>query len=421
MDKKILLICYSYPPYPGTGGRRWAKLSKYLAWNGNTIHVINATPHGDERSVWEKDTLHPNISVHPVSNTIEKLRDTFKPGFMSKLIYKTIFFLCRIKTKANYSDQSVWWADKAYQKAKEICASHKIDHVIVSCPPYHIMDKMADLKKEFPQVKLVLDYRDLWIIGQTNKGFFSHLSDTRFGQEAQKEKKAIDAADLVLTVADEMTNGILEKYSTKKVYTVHNGFDEDDFDPTFAIDPLVYINPEKTNIIFAGSLVEGSNPYAIPFFTALAKLKQDDPASYSALHFCVFGNVNPTIKQLIETHELDISFFLPLSSKAIGRLYAEFDYLLLFLLPYYRFAFISKFFDYLPARKPIISISETGTFSQFLEDNKLGKNIEPQDSYEALVQLLSKKNRVSIDDTFDVSTFSYRKSATRILELLNDK
>ena len=271
MNYNIVLICYSYPPYPGTGGRRWAKLSKYLALAGHTIHVINAV-HKNSTSVWADDTQHNNIYIHSVSNKHEGISHNIKNNFILKIVLKALFFLSKLKTNANYSDQAVWWNDKAYQVAKELIKKNSISHLIVSCPPYHIMDTFSNLKKEFPHIKLILDYRDIWTIHQKGKGFFGHLSDKRFLNEQQKELKAIGNADLIFTVANEMTEAIVKAFNDKKVFTIHNGFDEDDFDESYIINEH-YSKPGQINILFAGSLVTDSNSYAIPFFNALVKLK----------------------------------------------------------------------------------------------------------------------------------------------------
>lgn len=418
MNYNIVLICYSYPPYPGTGGRRWAKLSKYLALAGHTIHVVNAL-HKNSTSVWTEDTQHENIYIHSVSNKHETIAHSIHNNFISKIVLKAFFFLSKLKTNANYSDQAVWWNDKAYLVAKELIEKNSINHLIISCPPYHIMDKFSDLKKEFPHIKLILDYRDIWIIHQKGKGFFNHLSDKRFLNERKKELKAIENADLIFTVAQEMTDAIAKEVNNKKVFTIHNGFDEDDFDESYIVDEH-YAKPGKVNILFAGSLVTDSNSYAIPFFNALVKLKKQNITLYSKINFCILGTVNSEISEIIKKNELTcITFFSPVNSKSLGKVFAQFDYLLLFLIPYYTYAFISKFFDYLPARKPIISISESGKFSSFLEENNLGINIVPDVAYDIILDLLTRETRVEINTAYAIQTFSYKELAQQLLTILD--
>lgn len=411
----ILLICYSYPPYPGTGGRRWAKLSKYLAREGHTIHVINAAS-SQAPSVWLEDTKHPNITVHSIRN-----RETLSPkDFFSRAVNKALFSLSKIKTRGNYADQSLWWNNKALALAKNILEHKPVDYLIVSCPPYHPLYEFSSLKKEHPGIKLVLDYRDIWIIRQKGKGFFSHLSDRRFEEEKKKERQALASADYIFTVADEISDSIREHFKDKPVHTLTNGYDDEDF-PDHRMLDTVYAKPGKLNLLFAGSLVEDSNPYAVPFFRAIALLKKEQPGLYARLYFCIFGTVNPAIQQIIDDSQLDcVVIHKPLSSKLIGDLYKQFDYLLLFLIPYYTYAFISKFFDYLPVRKPIISVSEKGRFSEFLEENKLGMNLEPGAVYDSLAALLDDQKKIQINDTFNLSPFRYRDLAKKLTATLGE-
>lgn len=411
----ILLVCYSYPPYPGTGGRRWAKLSKYLAREGYTIQVINAAG-TQPASIWLEDTVHPDIHVHSIKN-----RESVSPkGFSQRIANKLFFSLSKLKTRANYADQSLWWNGKALACAKQLLARTPVDYLIVSCPPYHPLFEFSSLKKDYPGMKLVLDYRDIWIIRQEGKGFFAHLDNKRFEAEKQKELQALSHADLIFTVADDMSDSLRQQATHKPILTLPNGFDEEDFSEhaTLKTD---YARAGKLNLLFAGSLVVDSNPYAIPFFKALADIRKEHPALYAKLNFCIFGTVNPAIQKIIDDEELDcVVFHKPVSSKLIGSLYRQFDYLLLFLIPYYTYAFISKFFDYLPVRKPVLSVSEKGRFSEFLEANRLGRNMDIGCLKDQLVALLDGTGKIELNAAFDVSQFSYRLLAKRLAGMLEN-
>ena len=65
--KHVLLISYSYPPYPGIGGRRWAKFSKYLSRLGFVIHVI------DNISLLGSVSLDNIYIIHDQSSFIVRL------------------------------------------------------------------------------------------------------------------------------------------------------------------------------------------------------------------------------------------------------------------------------------------------------------------------------------------------------------
>jgi glycosyltransferase involved in cell wall biosynthesis len=392
-----LIINYSFPPHPGVGGRRWAKLAKYMAISGTQVHVINASGNS---SSWQADVEHANIFIHSISNVSEIKRNRF--------VKKMLFLVAKQKTKGNYADQSLWWNARAYQLALQLITEHEIQHVIASCPPYHLLSHFINLKSEFPHIIFTADYRDLWIELQEGKGFFSHLSKNRFLAEREKERLVLMQADYIITVSDEMTEAYEAISRKKNCYTISNGYDESDFelqlDQNF-ISQFVMSN--RINILFAGSLVEDSNVYAKPFFEALFQLKKENLKQYQQLNIQVIGQLNAEIKKLIEDGKLDIVKINPsLPSQQVCSLYKYFDYLLLFLIPYYRFAFISKFFDYLPARKPILAITEPGSFSTYLEKNQLGWHVLPGQSLELLLKLT--KGPSNFNRNFNYEHFSYQ-------------
>ena len=72
---KILLVCYSFPPNPGVGGRRWAKFAKYLVKSGHYVEVINAKLTTDKLSTWSKDAqlLHEKNHVHSLPTSYPEI------------------------------------------------------------------------------------------------------------------------------------------------------------------------------------------------------------------------------------------------------------------------------------------------------------------------------------------------------------
>ena len=65
--KKILLICYSFPPFPGIGGRRWAKFVKNLIKEDCELFVIGAEHRMGKPSNWINDVSGSDkIHYHPI-------------------------------------------------------------------------------------------------------------------------------------------------------------------------------------------------------------------------------------------------------------------------------------------------------------------------------------------------------------------
>ena len=66
MNKKVLIVCYSFPPYPGIGGRRWAKFSKYIKLLGTEVFVISSKNPFNEKSNWTTDIEGINVTRLPL-------------------------------------------------------------------------------------------------------------------------------------------------------------------------------------------------------------------------------------------------------------------------------------------------------------------------------------------------------------------
>ncbi|MBL6649578.1 MAG: hypothetical protein ISP56_04865 [Flavobacteriaceae bacterium] len=73
MNKNIVIVNYTYPPFNTIGSRRWAKFSKELANRGYTIHVIYSKNPYDQDSNWTKDIVNENIVKYELKNYFLKL------------------------------------------------------------------------------------------------------------------------------------------------------------------------------------------------------------------------------------------------------------------------------------------------------------------------------------------------------------
>jgi hypothetical protein len=113
-------------------------------------------------------------------------------------------------------------------------------------------------------VKFIVDFRDLWT-GDSEITSFSSLSKKRILHEQFFERRTILQADVVLTVGEQMSRYFDSLAINKKVYTLPNGFDEDDIN--------IYMdNLERQR---TANLNEGEDPIQKYFTALLNKLKSE--------------------------------------------------------------------------------------------------------------------------------------------------
>jgi hypothetical protein len=407
LSKKILLINYSFPPHPGVGGRRWAKLSKYFSESEHEIYVLRARIFGKEQSIFETNEGFLNIYHFPVYNFKEYLQSKFSHPFLKKGLEKFFFVLAKFFSPGNPYDVSIWWNKPAFKVAQSIIEKHHIKNVIISCPPYKIMHEFSKLKVLYPNINLILDYRDIWTIGQQGKGFFNLISDRQYKVECDNEKAAILLADKIVTVAESMSENIKRLFPDKNIFTIRNGYDRSDA-VIANIDLKRWIDSDKINICYGGSIVSDSNVYALQFMDFLYDIKCNNSILYKKLNIQIFGNINVELENKLKQLDLEIiTINEMLPNNQIVEVYSKFDFLLMFLNPYYTYAYISKFYDYLLAKKPIICFSDKGDFSEFLEANDLGRNVDPSTELNYFSNYIQGKLEFIYNVGFENDSFDY--------------
>ena len=107
MEKKLLIICYVYPPDKGVGGRRWSKFAKQLAKDGNKVFVITATP--DEKGNFSTQDID-GVRVKRLKSPYPKiLRYMKKMNLWHKIKYRLAWRYYENTRKGNIYDPSIDW------------------------------------------------------------------------------------------------------------------------------------------------------------------------------------------------------------------------------------------------------------------------------------------------------------------------
>ncbi len=410
--KTILLICHSFPPYPGIGGRRWAKFAKYLSQNGHSVKIIASENPFQKKSEWLNDVENADITFLPFNYPFVLKKDTAL-SLLDKLKYRAALLYVKCFGKGNYYDRSLFWEEQIIKTASALIEKHKIKNVIVTCPPFHIAYHCLKLKKIFPEVNLITDFRDLWS-GDFSLSGLKLMSDKRQTEEKLMEKEVLEKSDVVLTVSDKMTNTFKSQVPNSNCFTVPNGFDEDDFKN---IANAANKQNNKITLVFTGTLYVNLQNIFSPLIEALKKLKSEQPELYNLLSFNFYGNVPQEIKTLcLGTENIHIHGSIPLSQ--VYEKISGADLCLLFLTDAYTFSLSTKFYEYVSQKKKIVVFSKKGDTTDFIEQNNLGYWISPEKSYEGLVKLIElykSGQTANWNSTLNITDFSV-KELTKNLE-----
>lgn len=415
VKKSILLICYSFPPHPGIGGRRWAKFAKYLAKDGYTVYVLSAKLHGHKSSEWTSDVNHPNIKVFGSDTKIPKVFDEPILGFWGKMAFRYWKYYSKIASKGRIFDKAFFWKKNLLNEAEDLIRLNEIKNVICTIPPYRLAYYIAILKEKNPHIQYILDYRDPWTDNQTFHEF-SGLSQRRRRYEEKMEHYSISKADVVISSTGQMTEWAKQKATEPgKCITISNGFDADDI-----LKKSTVVNSEKYTLLFAGNLYNAVDYVFVPFVECIKRKEETTPDFSKKFCFKFYGNLPDKYIQMAKSagiSSFEFYGFVPLAQ--LKEKYMQANVFMMFTAFDHAFAFNTKFYEYISYRKPILHFSNDGEVSTFIESNKIGIGLPPDRLPQKLADTfrLIEQHNFAFNPAFDSSEFDIANITAKLKEV----
>lgn len=416
MEKKeILLICYSFPPHPGIGGRRWAKFAKYLAKDGYTIYVLSAKSFGRESSEWASDVKSPNIKIFQSDTKVPRVFDKPVVSFWNKVTFRWWKYYSKLASKGRIFDKSFFWKRDLLDKAEELIRINAIKNVVCTVPPYRLAYYTAILKDKNPHIRYILDYRDPWTDNRTFHEF-SDLNKRRKEYEQKMEYYSIAKADVIISSTEQMTIWAKQKaIQPEKCITISNGYDFED-----VLKDAAAVHNEKYTILFAGNLYDAVDYVYLPFVEYIKRKEQAAPDFKKKFCFKFYGNIPfKYIKAATDAGISSFEFygFVPLSQ--LKEKYLEADAFMMFTAFDHAFAFNTKFYEYVSYRKPILHFSNDGEVSNFIESNQIGVGVSPNSLSQKLSDIFYRMEQRNFifNPAFDSSAFDIANITAKLKEV----
>ncbi|MBS1815512.1 MAG: glycosyltransferase [Acidobacteria bacterium] len=381
----VLLITFSFPPAGGVGVLRALSLAKYLPEADIRVDVLTAS---NAPAVGRDLELLRQV---PSSVTVHRTWTLDLPFGVRKRIKKLLFrnrsqkapssentgnrnFAGRIrKIFANLllPDPQIGWLPFAHPAARRIIRERNIDAVIITVPPFSSVKLAPKLRKMFPSLPIIVDFRDEWL--STTIRFVSFNKDQRAYDVARHtESDAVKAATTVVAVTENAVRELRKRYpeyGAEKFVCIPNGFD------TAIQQPSIPSVSGKVLITYIGSVYGSTDPTT--FLDAVAQLP---PHIKSSLQIRFIGRIEgeayqEAFKKVEEV--VHLRGFVP-QTEALSLL-NESHYAL--LITHDPVNVSAKFYDYLGATKPILAaVHPEGEVKQMVEDLRAGWCADIDDS-----------------------------------------
>ena len=404
------MVCLFFPPNPGIGGRRTAKFAKYMAKKGDELYVIHAKNIFPTTSPWFKD-IDGYKGIHRMELDLNYPKEFIIPpdSLFGKIRYRLFnaYFSILHPTKNRY-DYSFFWNEQLLKQARELLTRHSIPNLLISGPPFYYAHRLSVLKKEFPELNIIVDFRDPWIgspyYGMSNLKPEQKKHEVSLLTQVYQRTNYFTAPNSFLLneqracIQDESLPGA-------ELYEIPHAYDIDEVKEFMNLP--VRSDNKHIRLVYGGQLYPGTDGILKALSAFLDRLKASSPALYTRLSFD-FYTPQTAQKKFFLNHPEQVRFFEPQGNEIMRKL-SEADYCLIFLAGHNKNYKTTKFLEYSILRKPFIVLGEKGFVAEEVERHKIGKAYNETDISE-LESLLSNSSQylsTEYNNQYDFSRYSF--------------
>lgn len=427
-DKKILIITYYWPPAGGPGVQRWLKFAKYLPEFGRKPIIY--TPENPSYPLLDESLMKDvpeNLEIvrtkiwepYQLAEKLNKSNKKFKAGQFDVGNNQSWKSKLSIWVRGNFfiPDARVFWVNPSTQFLEQYLKINNIETIVTSGPPHSMHLIGLNLKKKFPDLKWIADFRDPW----TEISYYKHLKLTKKSDKKhrQLESEVFKTADI--TLATSYTDAENFRKNGANAFCITNGFDETDASTSLSMTK----NASKFTLSYIGVLEQLRNPENL--WKALDNLVKTNSDLAENFNLKFVGRIDDKILEVIEKSSLkdhiqNLGYVS--HDKAVDEM-AKSSLLLITNFPNNSSKGIipGKIFEYLATGKQIISFGPNeADVAKILDETKAGKHFGYNDSQEIEEFILEKfelwKNGNLLENTQNIEQFSRRNLTKQLSEIL---
>lgn len=393
--KKVLIISYFYPPCNLTAANRVGYWSENFKNHG--IYPIIISRRWDSHISSFDDISKPTINQEVIVKDSDKtiyyipnkltLRDKLLNFNKSKysLFRKALTFIeiiannLHIKLSLNY---------EFYKKANSILQLDKsINTVIISAMPFNDFYIGYKLKKFFPEINWIADYRDEWTSLSSNITFKEKLLNK---YDKFFEKKWVSTARYFSYVDTTYIEKIKKSSNNPNGIVIRNGF---------LNNGKVTKKLKKKALIFtfSGTLYENQN--IEDFASALEEFSNKNSSIFFEINFLgsVINHKEKISKKIFKAFEksnIKLNITERLSKEELFKYYEKSNFLLMFPFKGKKGIVPTKVLNYLPLETPILFYpTDHGAIDNLINNVEFGYALNHKNQlYKTLEDEISNKN-----------------------------
>ena len=300
--KKVLIICYYWPPAGGPGVQRWLKFVKYLP--DFQIEPVVYCPENPNYPIIDESLVNEipegiNILKQPIKEPYG-LAGLFSKGSAKKISSgvipkakkQSLIEKAMLYVRGNYfiPDARKNWIQPSVAFLQDYIKEQQIETVITTGPP-HSLHLIGLHLRENLDIKWIADFRDPW----TTIGYHKDLklTDASIKKHFVLESKVLNTADKIIVTSNHTKNEFQTK-TKQPISVITNGYDSHSV--------RVERKDELFTLSHIGSLLSERNPRVL--WEVLSELVTENKAFSKAFQLNLIGLVSDDVVDSIQYYGL---------------------------------------------------------------------------------------------------------------------
>ncbi len=357
--KKVFMIAHQFPPIGGSGVQRTTKFIKYLP------------EFGWEGAVFTRKAMKAQLTDETLYSEIPQGTLVYRSNAwdLSELIFPLSLAGKFIRRRILIPDGERLWQVFSTKKALEIVRNSDFNMLYSSSQPFSTHLLALNIKKEFPMLPWVADFRDEWTNNAFVKayGYNSHRIET----EKKMERKVFEMADkIVINTPFMMANSVSDNPDLEsKFLVIPNGYDSEDFEGLTS-----GTKNDKFTLTYTGLIYGNTSPETL--FKSVSKLIKENLVDSSGIKMRFIGRFKADeLYRMAQLYNLSgIIETLPYMThrESIQNLMQS-DAVLLLLGKGTDAIYTGKLMEYINTGKPILaSIPGNGAAAALINETRTG-------------------------------------------------
>ncbi len=357
--RRVLMIAHQFPPIGGSGVQRTVKFVKYLPDFGYKCIVFTRQA---KKAALTDDTLYLDI---PADTIIYRT----KAWDLSEWFFPLNLTGKFIRRRVLIPDGERLWEHFSIKKAIQIVKDEKIQLLYSTSQPFSTHLLALEIKKKYPEIPWVADFRDEWTNNAFVKAYNYNLM--RIRKEKHMERRVFEMADSVVINTPFMRDNSVRDNPdlAYKFRVIPNGFDREDFEGITNGEPN-----DKFTLTYTGLIYGNTSPETV--FKALSTLLDEKKIDPAKIKLCFVGRFKEgNLTQMAKAYNvLEMIEILPYLShrESIKKLMMS-DALLLLLGKGTDAIYTGKLMEYINTGKPILaSVPANGAAAALIKETGTG-------------------------------------------------